>query len=197
MIIEKVSISEVKPNPNNPRIIKDDKFKKLVKSIKEFPQMLDIRPIVIDELGYILGGNMRFKACKEAGLIEIPIIRTINLTEQQKMEFVIKDNANFGDWDWEVLSSNDWELSLVSEWGVDVFELPNELDYSLLDDEEGDDDTDDKVKDKADGNSKSILLPFKKPEDMVEFTKLMKQWQQDGLCPGHAALEAVKKFNSK
>ena len=193
MEIKKISISEVKPNPNNPRVIKDNKFKSLVKSIKEFPQMLDIRPIVVDELNYILGGNMRFKACKEAGLTEIPIIIASNLTEQQKMEFIIKDNANFGDWDWEFLNEN-WDMDLISEWGVDIFELPNEVDYSLLDDED-DDDTDNKVKDKADGNSKSVLLPFKKPEDMAAFTKLMKQWHNDGLCPGHTALEAVKKSN--
>lgn len=195
--IQKVSINEVKLSPTNPRIIKDEKFKKLVRSIQDFPEMLSIRPIVVDAEGFVLGGNMRFKACKEAGLKEVYIIKADNLTEEQKKEFVIKDNASFGDWDWEVLQST-WDLDLVAEWGVDVFELPNELDYSLLEDEEDDDDdTNDKLKDKAEGNSKSILLPFKKPEEMAEFVKIMKEWQKDGLCPGHTALEAVKKFNDK
>ena len=192
MLVEKVSISEVKPNPNNPRIIKDDKFKKLVKSIKEFPQMLDIRPIVIDELGYILGGNMRFKACKEAGLIEIPIIRASNLTEQQKLEFVIKDNANFGDWDWEVLQSN-WDMSNVGEWGVDVFELPSDVDYSLLDGNgEDGDDVNSQVQDKAASVTKSILLPFVKEEEYKEFMKILQGWVKLGLDPGHDVLKKIK-----
>ena len=99
--MEKVKISEVKLNPNNPRLIKDDKFKKLVQSIKDFPEMLNIRPIVVNQDMIILGGNMRYKACKEAGLKEIPIIKT-DLTEEQQREFLIKDNTSGGEWDWEV-----------------------------------------------------------------------------------------------
>jgi hypothetical protein len=189
--IEKVSIDEVRLSPTNPRIIKDEKFKKLVKSIQEFPQMLEIRPIVIDEEGYVLGGNMRYKACLEAGLKEVYIIRADNLTEQQKKEFTIKDNASFGDWDWEVLQ-NSWDMTSISEWGIDVFELPNEIDYTLLDgDDEDDEDINNRVKDKQNNSTKSVLLPFRKEKDMSDFVKIMKQWQFDGIDPGHFILELV------
>ena len=114
-----VKISEVKLNPNNPRLIKDDKFKKLVKSIEEFPEMLDIRPIVVNADMVILGGNMRFKACKEAGLKEISIIIADNLTEEQQREFLIKDNTSGGEWDFEMLA-NEWDVEQLEDWGLDV-----------------------------------------------------------------------------
>ena len=114
-----VKISEIKLNPNNPRLIKDDKFKKLVKSIQDFPEMLDIRPIVVNSDMIILGGNMRFKACKEAGLKEIPIIIADNLTEEQQREFLIKDNTSGGEWDFEMLA-NEWDVEQLEEWGLDV-----------------------------------------------------------------------------
>jgi len=113
-----VKISEVKLNPNNPRLIKDDKFKKLVQSIKDFPEMLNIRPIVVNQDMIILGGNMRYKACKEAGLKEIPIIKT-DLTEEQQREFLIKDNTSGGEWDWEVLA-NEWDSEQLESWGLDL-----------------------------------------------------------------------------
>lgn len=119
MKIEIVNIDEVLSNPDNPRIIQDDKFKKLVQSIKEFPKMLEIRPIVVDENNIVLGGNMRLKACKEAGLKEIHIIRADDLNEDQKNQFIVKDNASFGEWDFESLS-NDFDISLLADWGVDV-----------------------------------------------------------------------------
>ena len=115
----KVKISEVKANPNNPRIIKDDKFQKLVKSIKEFPEMLNIRPIVVNADMVVLGGNMRLKACKEAGLKEIPIIKASELTEQQQKEFIVKDNVGFGEWDWSDLANN-WDSEQLEEWGLDI-----------------------------------------------------------------------------
>jgi ParB-like chromosome segregation protein Spo0J len=134
-----VKISEVKPNPNNPRIIKDDKFAKLVKSIKEFPEMLNLRPIVVNDDMIVLGGNMRLKACKEAGLKEVPIIKASNLTEKQQKEFIIKDNVGFGEWDWDSLA-NEWEAEELTEWGLDVpefggVELSEEFgeDFSLKD----------------------------------------------------------------
>ena len=115
-----VKITEVKVNPNNPRLIKDDKFKKLVQSVKDFPEMLNIRPIVVNKDMIILGGNMRFKACKEAGLKEVPIIIT-DLTEEQQKEFLIKDNVSGGEWDWDILA-NEWNTDELQEWGLD---LPN------------------------------------------------------------------------
>lgn len=193
--IEKVSISEIKLNPTNPRIIKDEKFHKLVQSIKEFPQMLGIRPIVVDEEMIVLGGNMRFKACKEAGLKEVPVIVVNGLTEEQKKEFVIKDNANFGDWDWEVLQS-EWDMNLLPEWGIDVFELPNDVDYSILDqlgdDDDDDDDLESLLDKKTESNKKSILLPFGNEKEYTEFMKIIQQWVREGRDPGHEVLTKIK-----
>jgi DNA modification methylase len=115
---QNIKISEIKLNPNNPRLIKDDKFKKLVQSIKDFPEMLNIRPIVVNKDMIILGGNMRYKACKEAGLKEVPIIIT-DLTEDQQREFLIKDNTSGGEWDWEVLQ-NEWNTEELDSWGLDL-----------------------------------------------------------------------------
>jgi hypothetical protein len=127
-----VNIKTIKETPGNPRFIKDAKFKKLVKSIKEFPEMLQIRPIVVDENMVILGGNMRLKACKSAGMFEIWIDQHFNLTEQQKREFIIKDNSGFGEWDWDILA-NEWDIQQLSDWGVDlpVFDLPIEDDQQI------------------------------------------------------------------
>jgi DNA modification methylase len=126
MIIEKVKIDLVKSNPNNPRIIKDDKFKKLVTSIKEFPQMLNIRPIVVNDEMIVLGGNMRLKACIEAGIKEVAIIKANELTPEQQNEFIIKDNVGFGEWDWNELA-NTWDAEQLVEWGLDIpsFEVEN------------------------------------------------------------------------
>jgi site-specific DNA-methyltransferase (adenine-specific) len=134
MKVDKVKISEVKTNPKNPRLIKDDKFKKLVKSIQEFPEMLELRPIVVDENNIVLGGNMRLKACKEAGLKEVFIVKADNLTEQQKDEFIVKDNVGFGEWDWDSLA-NEWDTEKLDEWGLD---LPIDLSVEELEAEEDD-----------------------------------------------------------
>lgn len=134
MQVSKVKISEVKTNPKNPRLIKDDKFKKLVKSIQEFPQMLELRPIVVDENNIVLGGNMRLKACKEAGLKEVYIVKAENLTELQKDEFIVKDNVGFGEWDWDMLA-NEWDTEKLDEWGLD---LPVDLSVTELEAEEDD-----------------------------------------------------------
>tara|TARA_R100001509_G_C4852201_1_gene210473 strand:+ start:96 stop:1292 length:1197 start_codon:yes stop_codon:yes gene_type:complete len=119
MKTEKIKISKIKRNPNNPRLIKDDKFHKLVKSIREFPQMLDIRPIVVNDDMIVLGGNMRLKACKEAGLKEVPIIKASELTAEQQREFIIKDNVGFGEWDWDMIA-NEWDTEQLDDWGLDL-----------------------------------------------------------------------------
>jgi DNA modification methylase len=119
MKIVKVKISEIKLNESNPRFIKDDKFKKLVKSIKDLPQMLDIRPIVVNKDMMVLGGNMRLKACVEAGLVEVPIIIADNLTKEQEKEFLIKDNVSGGEWDWDMIA-NEWNEVELIEWGLDI-----------------------------------------------------------------------------
>jgi|688.fasta_scaffold54135_3 DNA modification methylase len=133
-----VKISEVKPNPKNPRIIKDGKFQKLVKSIQEFPDMLNKRPLIVftdtDGKYVVLGGNMRLKACKEIGLKEIPIIVADEWTEEQKNEFLIKDNVGFGEWDWDSLA-NEWDAEKLDDWGLDI---PIDLSVQELEAEEDD-----------------------------------------------------------
>ena len=121
MTIESIDINGIKPNPKNPRTIKDENFKKLVKSIQEFPEMLEVRPIVVDEEGVVLGGNMRLDACKKAGLKEVPIIRFENLTEEQKKEFVVKDNQGYGEWDFGALK--EWSKDLLLDSGFEDYEL--------------------------------------------------------------------------
>jgi DNA modification methylase len=139
MKIQKVKLNEIKNNPNNPRILKDDKFKKLVKSIQDFPKMLEIRPIVVNSDMIVLGGNMRLKACKEAGLKEVPIVLADDLTEDEQKQFIIKDNVGFGEWDWEIIA-NEWDADKLEEWGLDIpdFEVKEELsaeedDYEMPD----------------------------------------------------------------
>jgi hypothetical protein len=131
-----VPITQVVPNTSNPRIIKDDKFKKLVKSIQEFPQMLELRPIVVDADMVVLGGNMRLKACKAAGLKEVPIVIADQLTPEQQAEFIIKDNVGFGEWDWDLLA-NEWEPESLNDWGlgVPIFfdDMSNNQNYEGLD----------------------------------------------------------------
>jgi len=117
--MQRAAIGTIIPNPTNPRIIKDDKFKKLVKSIEEFPEMLELRPIVVDANMVVLGGNMRLKACIAAGLKEVPIIVADQLTDKQKGEFIIKDNVGFGEWDWDLLA-NEWDVEALTDWGLDV-----------------------------------------------------------------------------
>ena len=146
MKTEAVRIQDVKTNPNNPRFIKDDKFKKLVRSIKEFPEMLELRPIVVDKDNIVLGGNMRLRACKEAGLKEVHIVKADQLTEEQQREFIIKDNVGFGEWDWDNLA-NEWDVDELEDWGLDLpldfaveeleaeeddYEMPNEIKTDIV-----------------------------------------------------------------
>ena len=125
-MIEKVKIGKVFSNPDNPRIIKDNKFNKLVSSIKEFPEMLELRPIVVNSDMVVLGGNMRLKACKEAGLKEVHILKADSLTEEQQKEFIVKDNVGFGEWDWEILA-NEWDVKKLEDWGLDGFPFEDVL----------------------------------------------------------------------
>ena len=122
---ELINIKEIKTNPLNPRIIKDDKYKKLVKSIQEFPEMLELRPLVIDENNIVLGGNMRLRVLQELKYKQVPCVRAKDLTAEQKNEFIIKDNLGYGEWDWDVLG-NDWDAELLDAWGL---ENPNSEDF--------------------------------------------------------------------
>lgn len=114
-----IDIKFIHENPDNPRVVKDYKFKKLVKSIIEFPQMLELRPIVVNEDFVVLGGNMRLKACIEAQIKDVPVLVADTLTKKQQQQFIIKDNSNFGEWDWDMLA-NTWDVDELKEWGLDV-----------------------------------------------------------------------------
>jgi len=131
---EIIKLYKIKSNPDNPRLIKDDKFHKLVKSIKEFPEMLEIRPIVVNDKLIVLGGNMRLKACKEAGLKEVPIIKASKLTVNKQREFIVKDNVGFGEWDWDLIA-NEWDAEQLDDWGLD---LP--VDFNVVEEEAKEDD---------------------------------------------------------
>jgi ParB-like chromosome segregation protein Spo0J len=114
-----MDIKLIKPNPDNPRVITKDKFSKLVESIKSFPEMLELRPIVVNSDNVVLGGNMRLKACIEAGLTDVPVVIAKDLTEDQELEFIIKDNVGFGEWDWDDLANN-WDEANLKQWGLDI-----------------------------------------------------------------------------
>lgn len=191
MKIEKWKISEVKANPNNPRVIKDDKFKKLVKSIQDFPEMLELRPIVVNSDGIVLGGNMRLKACKEAGLKEVPVIKAEDLTEDQQKEFIIKDNVGFGEWDWQDLASN-WDAEELKEWGLDVWEQSTEVDYSLLDEE----DLSEQLSDMAGGVKKAIQIEFE-PDHYDQAYELVKFWREKEAYVGHMIMLYLKEEKDK
>jgi ParB-like chromosome segregation protein Spo0J len=184
----KVKISEVKSNPNNPRIIKDDKFQKLVKSIKEFPEMLNIRPIVVNADMVVLGGNMRLKACKEAGIKEVAIIKADDLTDEQQKQFIIKDNVGFGEWDWENLA-NQWNENDLAEWGLDIpsFNVSKDLDYSILDEA----DISDQLSEMTSNVKKAIQIEFE-AEHYEEASELVKFWREQGLYIGGLLMEKLK-----
>ena len=190
-----VNISQVKPNPKNPRIIKDGKFQKLVKSIQEFPDMLNKRPLVVftdvDNKYVVLGGNMRLKACKEIGLKEIPIIVADEWTEEQKNEFLIKDNVGFGEWDWDSLA-NEWDVEKLDDWGLNVPEFSGDIDYSILDDEDLADD----LLDMANGVKKAIQIEFE-AEHYESAYGLVKFWREREAYVGGMIMEYLKTEKEK
>tara|TARA_R110001592_G_scaffold50067_1_gene155298 strand:+ start:38 stop:652 length:615 start_codon:yes stop_codon:yes gene_type:complete len=161
---QQVKISKVKGNPSNPRIIKNDKFKKLVKSIQEFPEMLKLRPIVVDEDMMVLGGNMRLKASKEAGLKEVWIDVAEGLTEDQKKEFIVKDNVGFGEWEWDMLA-NEWDSVKLTEWGLDVWQ--NEDDIKEIQNPENNE-TENNFATELDRESNYIVLKFNNDIDWIQ-----------------------------
>jgi ParB-like chromosome segregation protein Spo0J len=190
-MIQIVKTKDIIANENNPRVIKDDKFRKLVQSIKDFPQMLNLRPIVVNDEMVVLGGNMRLRAVQEVGLKEVAIIKASDLTEEQQKEFIIKDNVGFGEWDWDVLA-NEWEPELLSEWGLDVWQQPVEVDYSLLDEE----DLSDELADMADGVKKAIQIEFE-PDHYDEATELVKFWRERVAYVGYMIMQYLKEEKDK
>ena len=136
--MQTLPIGKIKANPNNPRTIKDDKFFKLVQSLKDLPEMAKVRPVVVNQDMVVLGGNMRLKAMKEAGWKEAPV-EIVDWDEDKQRQFIIKDNVGFGEWDWEMLA-NQWDAEKLDDWGLDIpaFDDPKELeaeedDYEMPD----------------------------------------------------------------
>lgn len=123
-MLKRMPVASLRENPNNPRTIKDDKFRKLVQSVKEFPEMLEARPIVCTADGVVLGGNMRLKALREAGIKDVPVY-IVKWAENKQSEFLIKDNVGFGEWDWDILA-NEWDAAKLEEWGLDVWQMPED-----------------------------------------------------------------------
>lgn len=129
-MIKEINIKEIKPNPNNPRVLKDDKFKKLVQSLKDFPEMANVRPIVVNTEMVVLGGNMRLRAMQEAGWKKAPV-QIVDWSIEKQNEFIIKDNVGFGEWDWDVLA-NEWNESELTEWGLNIPNWSEGLDVNNM-----------------------------------------------------------------
>lgn len=117
----RIEIGKLKPNPKNPRIIRNHKYLELLESIRSLPEMLKVRPICVDNDMVILGGNQRHKACLELGLTHVYALNLDKIfTKEQQKEFIIKDNVSFGEWDWDILAQ-DWVAEKLNEWGLPVW----------------------------------------------------------------------------
>lgn len=189
--IEKVSISSIKENENNPRSINKQKFEKLVKSVKEFPEMLKLRPIVVDEDNIILGGNMRYKACREVGLKEVYIIQAEDLTDKQAQEFIIKDNIGFGEWDWDILA-NTFDNVELKDWGLDVWQPEEAIDYSVLDEI----DLEEKIDNLYDQTKKSVILEYPTEEYEKDVRPYIDKLKTIGVDMPELFLSALKNYDS-
>ena len=193
--MEIVKISAIKANSKNPRVIKDDKFKKLVQSIREFPDMLNKRPLIcftdVDKKYVVLGGNMRLKAAQEIGLKEMPIILADDWTQEQKDEFLIKDNVGFGEWDWDQLA-NEWDAEKLTDWGLDVWQSEPDIDYSILDD----DDLSGQLDDMTNGVKKAIQIEFELEHYESAF-ELVKFWRERKAYVGGMIMEYLKAEKEK
>ena len=191
----KIDIKQIKPNPKNPRVIKDANFEKLKQSIEEFPEMLEKRPLVCytdtDNKLVVLGGNMRLKAAKELKIAELPVILADDWTAEQKAEFLVKDNVGFGEWNWEELQA-DWDTEQLEQWGLDVPEFAAEVDYSILDD----DDVEQQLNDMTNGVKKAILIEFE-AEHYEEAYELVKFWRERGAYVGGMIIEFLKAEKEK
>ena len=180
--------TQIIPNKDNPRTIRDSKFKKLVKSIKDFPEMLEARPIVINPDNVVLGGNMRLKACIEAGLKKVPVYKA-TWDEVKAREFVIKDNVQFGEWDWDMLA-NEWDNVKMEDWGLDVWTPETDVDYSILDDDFGA--VEESVREMQEGVKRAIQIEFE-GDDYTEALALANGLRKDGVYVGGLLIEAMKK----
>ena len=195
-----MKVSQLKANPTNPRIIKDDKFKKLVESLRGFPGMMEKRPMVcvtdVDGKMFPLGGNMRLRAIQELGMKEIPdswVMLADDWTEEKRKEFTIKDNASFGEWNWDDLA-NEWDAELLADWGINIPSFAPEPDYSILDDE--DEDLQSQLDDMREGVKKAIQIEFE-AEHYDEAYQLVKHFRDAGGYVGGMIMEFLKAEKAK
>lgn len=188
-----MKLSQLKSNPNNPRTISDHKLDKLIASIRDFDAMLEARPIIVNKDYVVLGGNMRLLALQKLGYDEIPDtwVKVVEFDSEQELEFIIKDNVGFGEWDWDILA-NEWDNTQLGEWGLDVWQPEEDVDYSILDEE----DVDDQLKDMADGVMKAIQIEFE-PDHYDEAYELVKFWRNQEAYVGKMILDFLKSEKEK
>ena len=199
-----MKLKDIKPNPNNPRVIKDDKFQQLKNSINQSEGFGELSPIKVDRDMVIIGGNMRYRACQDLGIKDFPVIvfttklydkiiasriekelKTASATyEDVSREFIIKDNVSFGEHDWDALA-NDWDSEDLNDWGLDVWQAPEDVDYSILDDE---DETDSQLEDMAGGVKKAIQIEFE-PDHYEDAVAIVKYWRERDAYIGKMILD--------
>ena len=188
MVILKTN--EIKVNPSNPRIIKDFNFKRLVQSVTDFPEMLNLRPIVVNKDMVILGGNMRYKAMIECGYKEVNV-EVVDWSEQKQNEFIIKDNVGFGEWEWEMVA-NEWDEIELKDWGMDLPMFAAPVDYSILDGE----DISSEINDMINGVKKAIQIEFE-AEHYEQAFELVKFWRDQKAYVGGMIMEYLKAEKEK
>ena len=183
-----MNLSEIIPNPSNPRHIAPEQLEKLKKSIKDFPKMMKLRPIIVDSNNVILAGNMRYKALLELGYKQVPdeyVRKADELTEDEKRRFIIADNVGFGQWDFEVLAV-DWDSEELADWGLEMPEFEEMPDYSILDD----DDVGDQMENLESGVKKAIQIEFEN-DDYIDAFAIVKKWREKGLYIGMFLIEKL------
>jgi len=187
-----MKLADIKPNPNNPRIIRDSNFRTLVQSLKDFPEMLQAREVVVDEDNIILGGNMRYKALKELKVKEVPVVKVSGLTQEKKDEFIVKDNVNYGVWDWDILA-NDYDPATLKEYGLNVWQ-PQEVpadDIDLDFDEPAPDATPEPQEPKEAPNEHVVVVEFDINDYPAAF-ELSKDLTKNGIELGPVLLETLE-----
>tara|TARA_R110000796_G_scaffold21344_1_gene62870 strand:+ start:6613 stop:7194 length:582 start_codon:yes stop_codon:yes gene_type:complete len=190
---QEVDIKKVKPNPKNPRVIKDHKFNELVTSIIKFPKMMEKRTIVVDENMVVLGGNMRLRAAFDAGLKKVWIDDTEGWTEEEKQEFIIKDNVSFGQWDFEALA-NDWEGTDLSSWGVDIWQ-DNQSEFFSFESEDDEGSKNELSSDNDYSKFELVMLHSNK----IEFLNILNKVKSEFAFEKHeeALMQIIKQYENE
>ena len=172
-----IQVQDIKQNPNNPRTIKVEQLNKLKKSITEFPDMLALRPIVIDENDMVIGGNMRLRALTELGIQETPFIKVFDLDEEKRKEFLIKDNLNYGEWNWDLIKQ-DWDFGDIEDWGLDI---PNWLQDDDIEPQFDQDELDKALSKYINGKIKQIICYFDPKQYELMISKMDYIMQREDL----------------